>query len=85
MVSKKCYVVTSLIESEDEGAEVNVISIENNKKDAWGVVSQAVSEVKGTYEENDIDYEIKSFEESVILQSDCETITIEYHESEVLV
>ena len=85
MISKKCYVVTSLIESEDEYAEVNVISIENNKKDAWGVVSQAVSEVKENYDENDIDYEIKSYEESVVLISDCETITIEYHESEVLI
>ena len=85
MVSEKCYVITSLIESVDEGAEVNVIGIERTKKEAWGIVSQAVSEAKETYEENDIDYEIKSYEESVILISECETITIEYHESEVLI
>ena len=45
----------------------------------------SVSEAKETYEENDIDYEIKSYEESVVLISECEIITIEYHESEVLI
>ena len=85
MVSEKCYVVTSLIESVDEGAEVNVIGIERTKREAWGIVSQVVSEAKENYEENNIDYEIESYEESVVLKSDCETITIEYHESEVLI
>ena len=85
MINEKCYVVTSLIESVDEGAEVSVLGIERAKREAWRIVSQAVSEVKENYDENDIDYEIKSYEESVVLISDCETITIEYHESEVLV
>lgn len=85
MVSKKCYVITSLIEDIDEGAEVNVIGIEKTKKEARKIVSQAVSEVKENYEENDIDYEIERYEESIVLISDCETITIEYHESEVLI
>ena len=85
MVSEKCYVITSLIESVDEGAEVNVIGIEKTKKEARKIVSQAVSEVKENYEENDIDYEIERYEESIVLIIDCETITIEYHESEVLI
>ena len=85
MVSEKCYVITSLIEDIDEGAEVNVIGIEKTKKEARKIVSQAVSEVKENYEENDIDYEIERYEESIVLISDCETITIEYHESEVLI
>lgn len=85
MVNEKCYVVTSLIESVDEGAEVNVLGIERAKREAWRIVSQAVGKVKKTYEENDIDYEIESYEESIVLKSECETITIEYHESEVLV
>ena len=85
MVSKKCYVLTSLIEHIDEGAEVDVIGIEKTKKEARKIVSQAVSEVKENYEENDIDYEIERYEESIVLISDCETITIEYHESEVLI
>ena len=52
MINEKCYVVTSLIESVDEGAEVSVLGIERAKREAWRIVSQAVSEVKENYDEN---------------------------------
>ena len=54
----KVYVVTSLIESEEDGAEVNVIGIRKTKKEAYLLMIQALKELKENYEENDIEYEI---------------------------
>lgn len=81
----KVYVVTSLIENADIGAEVNVISIEKNKQNAFLKLIELLKEAKKEYEENDIDYTITSNDNCVILQSnnDFEILTFEYQESEV--
>ena len=81
----KVYVVTSLIENRDVGAEVNVISIEKNKQNAYLKLIELLKEAKKEYEENDIDYTIISNDNCIILQSnnDFEMLTFEYQESEV--
>ena len=59
----KVYVVTSLIESEEDGAEVNVIGIRKTKKEAYLLMTQALEELKENYEENGIEYNIKHYED----------------------
>lgn len=78
--TEKCYVVTSLIENVYDGAKVKILGIKRTKREAWDIVTQKLVKYKQNYEKNDIDYEIESYEQSNILKSDYETITIEYHE-----
>lgn len=79
--SEKCYIVTLLIENVNDGAEVKILGVCKTKRQAWDLVTQELIKHKENYDKNNIDYEIKSYEQSNILKSDYETITIEYHES----
>lgn len=78
--SEKCYIVTLLIESVNDGAEVKILGVCKTKRQAWDLVTQELVKHKHNYDKNNIDYEIESYEQSNILKSDYETITIEYHE-----
>lgn len=67
----KVYVITSLIENEEDGAEVNVIGIRKTKQEAYLLMSEALSNAKEMYEENDIDYNIEEYNDNqtIIIQT----------------
>ena len=86
----KVYVVTSLIENAEIGAEVNVISIEKNRRDGWLKITELLKTLKEEYEENEIDYHMETFTDEqkrpfgiVVTADNDEVITLEYQESEV--
>lgn len=80
----KCYVVTTLIETEDE-TRVNVISVERDEDNAKEQLESLLEEVEENYNNNEIEYGIDDeFDTRYIVESECEKITIEYQESEVL-
>lgn len=60
----KVYVVTSLIESEDDGAEVNIIGIRKTEKEARVLMEEALKNVREMYVENDIDYYVNSYNDN---------------------
>lgn len=85
MVYTQCYVVTTLIESEDE-TKLNVISVEREEGRAESLIEKLLEEVEENYQNNKINYSIDDeFDTRYIVTSECETITIEYQKSEVLV
>ena len=84
-MNAKCYVVTTLIETEDE-TKVNVISVNKDEEKAKEELENLLEQVEENYENNEIAYSVDDeFDTRYIVNSECETITIEYQESEVLV
>lgn len=65
----KIYILTNLIESEEDGAEVNVIGVEKTLKDIRKQMKIAIEEAKEMYEENDIEYEIDTIDDNTIVIS----------------
>lgn len=59
----KVYVVTSLIDSEDEGAEVNVVGVKKTEKEAYELMKEVLEQAKEMYEENDIDYNVEEYDD----------------------
>lgn len=59
----KIYVVTSLIENEDEGAEVNVVGVKKTEKEAYELMKEVLEQTKEMYEENDIDYNVEEYDD----------------------
>ena len=78
--SEKYYIVTLLIENVDDGSEVKILGVCKTKRQAWDIVTEELIKHKENYDKNNIDYEIKSYEQSNVLKSDYKTITLEYHE-----
>ena len=82
----KVYVVTSLIESQDEGAEVNVVGTTDTLEKARNLVKEVLDEAKEMYEENNFDYDIEEIsEDCIVIRVDDDYERIEYNvfESEV--
>ncbi len=80
----KCYVVTTLIETEEE-TKVNVISVERDEDKAQEQLESLLEEVEENYNNNKIEHSIDDeFDNRYVVESECEKITIEYQESEVL-
>ena len=65
----KIYILTNLIESEEDGAEVNVIGVEKTLKDIRKQMKIAIEEAKEMYEENDVEYEIDKIDDNTIVIS----------------
>lgn len=84
---KKCYVVTSLCEDCDENtAEVNVIKVVESKEKAEELLLQLEEELIENYNENLMtDYEVDEALKYgyITVENQNETMTFEYHESEV--
>lgn len=65
----KIYILTNLIESEEDGAEVNVIGVEKTLKDIRKQMRIAIKEAKEMYKENEIEYEIDKIDDNTIVIS----------------
>ena len=52
----KVFIITSLIESIDDGAEVNVVGVRKTLNEAQKLMKEVLNEAKEMYEENDIGY-----------------------------
>lgn len=66
----KIYIVTSLIEGQDEGAEVNVIGTTKTLNEAKELMQEVLNEAKEMYEENEIDYNVEQVnEKTTIIQT----------------
>ena len=79
----KVYVVTSLIENTDIGAEVNVIGIRKTKQEAHILAMNTLTDFKTECDKMNIDYQLKGSNNYMELTIEEERITIEYQESEV--
>lgn len=81
----KVYVVTSLIESQDEGAEVNVVGTTDTLEKARNLVKEVLDEAKEMYEENDFDYNTEIYDDYAVIEQIDGEERIEYNifESEV--
>lgn len=79
----KVYVVTSLIENAEVGAEINVIGIRKTKQEAYLLLIDQLKNVKQMYEDEDIDFDIQGSDEYIQISANEDTITLEYQESEV--
>lgn len=80
----KVYVVTSLIENAEIGAEVNIIGIKKDEKQASELLQELLENVKQEYKENDIEYDITDRGNCIVIESNVdEYITLEYQKSEV--
>ena len=87
MINEKCFVVTSLIEDLDDNvAEVKVIGVERDEKSAKELMEKAFTEIEENYKENDIEYHYdKENPNCYIIANKMEILSIEVHESEVLI
>lgn len=78
------YVVTSLIENAEIGAEVNIVGVKKDEKQASELLQELLENVKKEYEENDIEYDITDRGNCIVIESNVdEYITLEYQKSEV--
>ena len=59
----KIFIVTSLIEGQDEGAEVNVVGVKKTEKEAYELMKEVLEQAKEMYEENDIDYNVEEYDD----------------------
>lgn len=77
----KIFIVTSLIEGQDEGAEVNVVGVKKTEKEAYELMKEVLEQAKEMYEENEIDYDITEYENSntIIIETEDEMERIEYN------
>lgn len=63
----KIFIVTSLIDSEDEGAEVNIIGVKKSLDKARDLMKEAIQEAKEMYEENEIDYNVEEVNDDLMI------------------
>ena len=78
------YVVTSLIENAEIGAEVNIVGIKKDEKQASELLQELLENVKQEYKENNIEYDITDRGNCIVIESNVdEYITLEYQKSEV--
>lgn len=77
----KIFIVTSLIEGQDERAEVNVVGVKKTKQEAYMLMTEVLAQAKEMYEENEIDYDITEYENSntIIIETEDEMERIEYN------
>lgn len=84
----KVYVVTSLVENRDIGAEVTIVGVKQSEKEAQELLQKLLKDVKLEYDTNEVEYEVHNFEKNIIAVEsdgcgDYEYITLEYQEKEV--
>lgn len=74
----KIFIVTSLIESQDDGAEVNIVGVKKTLNEAKELLSEVLDEAKEMYEENDIGYDTEIYNDYVIIEQVDGEERIEY-------
>jgi len=74
----KIFIVTSLIESQDDGAEVNIVGVKKTLNEAKELLSEVLDEAKEMYEENDIGYDTEIYNDYAIIEQVDGEERIEY-------
>ena len=74
----KIFIVTSLIESQDDGAEVNIVGVKKTLDEAKALLSEVLDEAKEMYEENDIGYDTEIYNDYAIIEQVDGEERIEY-------
>lgn len=74
----KIFIVTSLIESQDDGAEVNIVGVKKTLNEAKELLSEVLDEAKEMYEENDIDYDTEIYNDYAVIEQVDGEERIEY-------
>lgn len=74
----KVFIVTSLIESQDDGAEVNIVGVKKTLNEAKALLSEVLDEAKEMYEENDIGYDTEIYNDYAIIEQVDGEERIEY-------
>lgn len=74
----KIFIVTSLIESQDDGAEVNIVGVKKTLNEAKELLSEVLDEAKEMYEENDIGYDTEIYNDYTIIEQVDGEERIEY-------
>lgn len=74
----KIFIVTSLIESQDDGAEVNIVGVKKTLNEAKALLSEVLDEAKEMYEENDIGYDTEIYNDYAIIEQVDGEERIEY-------
>ena len=74
----KIFIVTSLIESQDDGAEVNIVGVKKTLNEAKELLSEVLNEAKEMYEENDIGYNTEIYNDYAIIEQVDGEERIEY-------
>ena len=64
----KIFIVTSLIESQDDGAEVNIVGVKKTLNEAKALLNEVLDEAKEMYEENDIGYDTEIYNDYAIIE-----------------
>jgi len=74
----KIFIITSLIESQDDGAEVNIVGVKKTLNEAKELLSEVLDEAKEMYEENDIGYDTEIYNDYAIIEQVDGEERIEY-------
>ena len=74
----KVFIITSLIESIDDGAEVNVVGVRKTLNEAQKLMKEVLNEAKEMYEENDIGYDTDINDDYAIIEQVDGDEKIEY-------
>lgn len=74
----KIFIVTSLIESQDDGAEVNIVGVKKTLNEAKELLSEVLDEAKEMYKENDIGYDTEIYNDYAIIEQVDGEERIEY-------
>ena len=74
----KVFIITSLIESQDDGAEVNIVGVKKTLNEAKALLSEVLNEAKEMYEENDIGYDTEIYNDYAIIEQVDGDERIEY-------
>lgn len=75
----KVYIVTSLIENQDEGAEVNIIGVEKTLEEAKNLMQEVLEQAKEMYEENNFEYDVEEYDDTIVISADNDYERIEYN------
>lgn len=74
----KIFIITSLIESQDDGAEVNIVGVKKTLNEAKELLNEVLDEAKEMYEENDIGYDTEIYNDYAIIEQVDGEERIEY-------